>query len=132
MIVVNEICPNANTDLYPNGVIGPEDSYAELYNCSSATINFGSLYYLTTSAGTEYRLSGEIAPYSFKVFHNDIDIDLPASGVVSLTERRVDAQWIVHDRVSYPEQPPGACYARVPDGELPWISRTFATYGTAN
>lgn len=131
-ISLNEICPNANTDLYPNGVIGPEDSYVELYNCSADTINLGSVYYLLTSAGTELRLSGEIASHSFKVFHNDIDIDLPSSGTVSLAQRGVDQQWVINDNVTYPAQPPGACYARLPDGALPWTSRPYATYGRAN
>lgn len=90
------------------------------------------MYYLLTSAGTELRLSGEMAPHSFKVFHNDIDIDLPASGTVSLAQRGVDEQWVIEDNVTYPAQALGACYARVPDGQLPWTSRPFATYGRAN
>lgn len=134
LIVVNEVCPNANTDLYPNGVVGEEDSYLELYNCSDDVIHFGATYQLSTTGDDDNTilLTGDVPSRGYKVFHNSLDINLPSSGTVTLLQRDPDTQWIVIDRVTYPAQAPGACYARYPDGRLPWISRLFATYGTAN
>lgn len=134
MISINEVCPNANTDLYPNGVVGEEDSYLELYNCSDDVIHFGATYQLSTTGDSDNAilLTGDVASRSYKVFHNSLDINLPSSGTITLLQRDPDAQWVIVDRITYPTQPAGACYARVPDGRLPWISRPFATYGTAN
>jgi hypothetical protein len=124
-------------DYYPNGVIGLEDGYIELYNCSDATIDFGGNYRLTTgSVGDapefEIDLTGEVDPGEYKVFHNQIDIGIYNGGNVSLVKALPDNMWEVVDSITYPTEPPGACIARQSDGMVPWISRPYSTYASAN
>ncbi len=126
-IVLNEVCPEPDTDLNVDGGINVGDQLIELFSVSAlGNINLGG-WTLTVTDVYTLPATITISGTHKAVFASDLGFRLAASQTVTLTP-----PWgYARDAVTYPAPTPGLCYGRSPDGGS-WTNNLAPSPGRVN